>query len=289
MNSPTSSMWLSAGNYFAFRQHRIFYRTEGSGEPLVLMHGFPTSSFDWNKMWDGLKQKHRLIAPDFIGYGFSGKPANYDYSIRNNADIVESLLESLGIHSYHLLVHDVGDSVAQELLARQHDRQENKIMSCCLLNGGLFPETHRPTITQKLLLSPLGFVFSRMGSFRKFVAAFSILFPDSSRPTEAEMKDIYELICFNGGNKITHRLIKYIIERRDNRERWVTALQNAACPMLLIDGIDDPVSGKHMVERYRELVPRSAVVEFENCGHYPQLEYPSKVLQSYFAFRNKIG
>lgn len=285
MDSTAASRWHKAGSYFSYREHQIFYRTEGDGEPLLLMHGFPTASLDWSKMWGALKQKYKCVALDFIGYGFSDKPGNYKYSIKDNADIVQSLLASLGINKYHLLAHDVGDSVAQELLARQHDKQERQILSCCLLNGGLFPETHRPTATQKLLLSPLGFVFSRLGSYKRFVTAFSILFPDSSRPTESEMKTIYELILYNRGNNISHRLIKYIIERRQNRERWVAALQNASCPMLLIDGVADPVSGRHMVERFRELVPRSEVVELEDCGHYPQLEYPNKVLESYFRFR----
>jgi pimeloyl-ACP methyl ester carboxylesterase len=284
-----AAQWYKAGTFFTYGQYQIFYRTEGDGDPLLLLHGFPTSSLDWNKMWDALKEKYKLIALDFIGYGFSDKPSPYNYSIKDNADIAESLLASLGINNYHVIAHDVGDSVAQELLARHIDidSQRSQIRSCCLLNGGLFPETHRPTTTQKLLLSPLGFVFSRMGSLKKFVAAFSILFPDVSRPTDAEMKSIYELILYNGGNKITHRLIRYIIDRRHNRERWVAALQNATCPLLLINGVEDPVSGRHMVQRYRELVLRSEVVEIDNCGHYPQLEYPGKVLESYFRFRNK--
>ncbi len=287
MNSAEASRWQNTGSYFSYGQHQIFFHAEGNGAPLLLMHGFPTSSLDWIKIWDSLKQKYRCVAPDFIGYGFSDKPINYNYSIKDNADLVESMLTSMEIHQYHLLAHDVGDSVAQELLARQNDRHEKTILSCCLLNGGLFPETHRPTATQRLLLSPFGFFFSKMGSFKRFLAAFSILFPDMSRPTEEEMKTIYDLILYNGGNKITRRLIKYIAERKLNRERWVGALQEATCPMLLIDGVADPVSGQHMVERFRELVPHSGVVEIKNCGHYPQLEYPEKVLESYFKFMNK--
>src|SRR6478736_7088012 len=144
-----ATQWHNQGSHITWRQQQFFYRTEGEGEPLLLLHGFPTSSLDWYKVWDVLKQKYKLITLDYIGYGFSDKPSEYEYSIKDNADIVGFLLGKLNIESYHLLAHDLGDSVAQELLARQQDVRGKHILSCCLLNGGLFPETHRPTVTQK--------------------------------------------------------------------------------------------------------------------------------------------
>ncbi|WP_336518275.1 alpha/beta hydrolase [Pollutibacter soli] len=283
----SAAQWFRKGSFFNYGKHRIFYCTEGAGTPIVLLHGFPTSSFDWSKIWNTLTQRYQLVALDFMGYGFSDKPVNYNYTIKDNAAIVQTLLKNLKIDQYHLLTHDVGDSVAQELFALQQETHQHRIVSCCLLNGGLFPETHRPTTTQKLLLGPLGFLFSKMGSYKKFRSSFSVLFPETSRPSESEMKALYDLILYNGGNKITHLLIKYITERKNNRERWVSALQNASCPLLLIDGISDPVSGKHMVSRYRELVPQSSVVEIENCGHYPQIEFPGEVLKHYSDFMSR--
>jgi pimeloyl-ACP methyl ester carboxylesterase len=65
-------------------------------------------------------------------------------------------------------------------------------------------------------------------------------------------------------------------------------LQKANCPIRLIDGLEDPVSGKHMVERYRELIPKADVAELAGCGHYPQLEKPEDVLNKYAEFRKGI-
>jgi pimeloyl-ACP methyl ester carboxylesterase len=222
------------------------------------------------------------------GYGFSDKPRSYEYSIDDQATLVEQVLAHLKVGAYHLLSHDVGDTVAQELLARQLDRKEHRILSICLLNGGLFPETHRATVMQKLLLSRIGFIVARLSTSKRFVASFSILFPDATRPTEDEMRELYSLIIYKGGTKIMHRLILYIAERRKNRSRWVSALQQANCPIRLINGLDDPVSGKHMVERYRELIPRADVIELAGCGHYPQLEKPEDVLKNYAEFRDAI-
>jgi len=278
--------WRKKGKSFTYNGYKIFYLTEGSGEPLVLLHGFPTSSWDWHKVWDTLSQTYQTITLDFIGFGFSDKPKTYNYSITDQANLVEQLLFYLQIQHYHLLAHDYGDTVAQELLARQLDRHENKIISCCLLNGGLFPETHRATRTQKLLLGWFGSLVARMFSYKRFVISFSILFPSQSRPSEDEMHSLYDVITYNNGHEISHLLIRYIIERQQNRNRWVTALQKAKCSLRLVNGLDDPVSGAHMVARYKELIPGSDVIEISGCGHYPQMEVPEKILKSYTQFRN---
>src|SRR6478736_4204874 len=209
--------WRKKSKWLTYHGHQIFYVVEGSGEPLVLLHGFPTSSWDWHKLWDTLNQTYRVITLDFIGFGFSDKPKDYIYSIMDQANLVEQLLFNLQIDHYHLLTHDYGDTVAQELLARQLDRQENKIKSCCLLNGGLFPETHRATRTQKLLLSWFGSLVAKMSTYKRFVISFSILFPNQTRPSEDEMRSHYDLIKHNNGHEITHLLIRYIIERQQNR------------------------------------------------------------------------
>ncbi|NXF13812.1 MEST protein, partial [Smithornis capensis] len=93
----------------------------GSSDVVILLHGFPTSSYDWSKIWEGLTQRfHRVIALDFLGFGFSDKPRPHRYSILEQADIVEGLVRHLGLrqHRINLLSHDYGDTVAQELLHR---------------------------------------------------------------------------------------------------------------------------------------------------------------------------
>ena len=85
-----------------------------------------------------------------------------------------------------------------------------------------------------------------------------------------------------------HKLIGYMEERRRQRERWVGALQQTSVPLRLIDGALDPVSGRHMAERYRELVPDPDVVILAEIGHYPQVEAPEAVLEAYFELRKRI-
>jgi len=152
----TLEQWQQQGQLFKFNAHDIFYRvSEKENAPtLLLIHGFPTSSWDFSKIWQPLSKHFNLITLDMLGFGFSSKPMPHEYSIFEQADIYEAFLAHLNIHEFHIFAHDYGDTVAQELLARH--QTTHKLKSCILTNGGLFPETHQPVFIQKLLLSPLG-------------------------------------------------------------------------------------------------------------------------------------
>ena len=287
--------WKNSGQFFTYRnQHQIFYQEAGNGETLLLIHGFPTASWDWNKIWNSLTAKYHLIAPDLIGFGYSDKPKKYNYSIMDQADLIEDFLEKKKIKRAHILAHDYGDTVLQEVLARFIDRKNKgedgfKIQSVVLLNGGLFPETHQALLIQKLLISPIGGMLVHFLNRKKLKKSFDNIFGKETQATEKEMDEFYALMEHKNGKMIFHKLIRYMSDRKKYRERWVSALQNSPIPILLIDGAADPISGEHMTERYRELIPNPVIVLLEKIGHYPQTEAPKEVLQAYFDFRNSLS
>ena len=262
------------------------------GKPdLLIIHGFPTAAWDFSRIWEGLSERYRLIAPDLIGFGDSAKPRDRNYAIADQADLCAGLLAELGVQRCHVLAHDYGDTVAQELLAR-FNRSEGGpgLRSVCFLNGGLFPETHHATFMQRVLHSPLGGLVSRMMSRKRFDAGFSLVFADDTKPTREELDAFWSLLMAKGGMPpIGHKLIRYIAERRAKRERWVGALIEAQIPLRVIDGADDPVSGAHMVERYRELVPDPDTVLLDGVGHYPQWEAPGRVLDAFLDFQSAVA
>ncbi len=269
----TPEEWRTGGTSFDWRGHQMFCRVEGTGEPLLLIHGFPTASWDWWKLWPGLTARYRCLAVDMLGYGFSAKPRDAVYSIARQADLQEALLAREGVTgAYRLLAHDYGLSVAQELLARRAN-----LRGVCLLNGGMFPEQHRPVLTQKLLASPLGALIARLSSYGTFARSMRRLW-GTTPPPEAELRAMWSLVVAGEGMRVMPKLIGYIAERRQHRTRWVDALIACPVPLRFIDGLLDPVSGAHMVARYRELVPRPDVVELATVGHYPQIEAPDAVL-----------
>jgi pimeloyl-ACP methyl ester carboxylesterase len=277
--------WKRAGGFFDWRGHRIFFRTAGSGEPLLLVHGFPTASWDYVRVWDRLATRYRVLTLDMLGFGFSAKPRRFPYSILAQADLFQAFLVREGVTSYHVLAHDYGDTVAQELLAR-----DGRIASACLLNGGLFPEMHRPLAAQRLLASPLGPLFAPFGTYRMFVASMRKIWGDAP-VGDAELRSMWQLIAEHDGQAVLPQLLGYMRERRVHRTRWVDALAGARVPIRFVNGLRDPISGAHMVARYRELVPRPDVVELPTVGHYPQVEAPDAVADAALALfsRNLPG
>lgn len=281
--------WQKNGLEFKYREHRIFYRMNGKGEALLLVHGFPTASWDWHKIYHDLCERFTVIAPDMIGFGFSAKPKHYDYSILDQADLLESLMERLELTTVHLLCHDYGDTVGQELLARYTERRERgsktvDIKSICFLNGGLFPESHKPRLIQKLLISPIGSLLNPFLTKAKLRSNFEAIFGKDTQPSDIEIDEFYSLINYNSGKLVMNKLIRYMAERKKYRERWVRPLINAPMPIRLIDGSQDPISGRHLAERYEELVDQPDVIHLSEAGHYPQTERPDLVLKHYLEF-----
>ncbi len=285
--------WHKAGKYFTYQNQQIFYIDEGAGERLLCIHGFPTSSWDWQYTWQPLINKYRVIAPDMLGFGFSDKPRSYPYSIHDQADLHEALMQKLDIKAAHIIAHDYGDTVAQELLARHNKREAKgqnpfKIQSLVLLNGGIFPEMHHARPIQKLLESPLGFLASNFYGEEKFRESFSNVFGTQTKPNLEELTHFWNIMRYQKGNLILHKLIHYMADRRKHRDRWVNALIETKVPLRLINGPEDPVSGRHAAERYQQLIPESDVVLLDKIGHYPHTEAPEQFLEAYFEFREKL-
>jgi pimeloyl-ACP methyl ester carboxylesterase len=290
---PSLEQWRESGHFVAFGLHRVFCVDSAPGDrarpTLVLIHGFPTASWDFAKLWPTLTAEFRVLAADMLGFGFSSKPHHHAYSIDEQADLFECIVAATCVDRYHILAHDYGDTVAQELLARDNTRPTRTIETACFLNGGLFPETHRPRLVQKLLRSPLGPLVSRLVNRRGFARSMTALFGPGHPPTESELGAFWILLTAERGHRLAHELIHYIAERIRNRQRWLDALCDARCPLGLINGSADPVSGAHMVARYRELVGTGYIAELPGIGHYPQVEAPALVLEHYHRFRRQAA
>ena len=289
----TLSDWQNQGQYQFINGQQIFTRYGGdkNAPALVLIHGYPSASWDWEGMWDELTQHYYVITLDMLGFGLSDKPKNANYLLSEQADLFETVLDGLNIDSYHILAHDYGDTVAQELLARQvYDSDINKkhIASVCFLNGGLFPETHKPILVQKLLLSPLGFLISKLITKQKFATNLQKIFGPNTQPTPETIDTLWQLLSYNNGLRVMHKLINYIPQRKQYRARWVGTITDSLIPIKLIAGAKDPISGQHMIDHYRKLIPNANITTMPMLGHYPQIEDADAITKAYLAFREGI-
>lgn len=280
--------WRRSGTSFDYQGHDIYVRRGGNpaAPVLVLIHGFPTASWDYAPLWEALIQRWRVLTLDMLGFGYSAKPLAHRYSILDQADLFEAFLRAEGVSNYHVLAHDYGDTVAQELLARQSDSP--RLRSVCLLNGGIFPEAHRPLLTQRLLSSPLGPLVARLSTRATFAASMRRIFSTSRPPTTDELDGFWTLVTHGNGRAVLAPVSHYRLERRRRRERWIGALETTNVPLRLIAGMADPIAGATTARRFRELVPHADVVELADVGHWPQIEAPTQVLKAYDDFRERI-
>ncbi|MEW6270046.1 MAG: alpha/beta hydrolase [Thermodesulfobacteriota bacterium] len=280
---PNLDAWLAAGERVPVplggTTRGIFVRTAGEGAWCTLLHGFPTSSFDWHRVFDALCGRRRVLAFDFLGFGDSDKPADHEYSIHEQADLAERLWERRGVESTALVAHDYGVSVAQELLARHLDGALRVgIERLVLLNGGLYPELHRPQPAQLMLLDPeTGPKLGKLMTEETFAASLRPTFSPTHPPSPADLACAWHAVSRRGGPEVAHRLIRYIRDRERHRDRWVAALETAPLERTFIWGMLDPVSGSHMAERIAQRLPEAELVRLEDVAHWPQLEAPDRV------------
>jgi pimeloyl-ACP methyl ester carboxylesterase len=273
MLTARTQRWLDAGEMAEFRGRRLYVqRREGELPMLLLLHGFPSSSYDWK----GLLEKHPGSAAlmfDCLGFGLSDKPTDHVYTLAWQADAAEELVRRAGSPPTFLVAHDMGTSVATELLARAvRDELTIDARGVLLFNGSIILDRASLTSAQKLLRSPLGPLLARLANERSFRAQFSRLFSDAHPLSREEAEDQWALLSYNRGAVLAHRTIHYISERERLTERWHGAFRDWAGPLSLAWGLKDPVATTNVLDGLRDLRPGVPVRELPELGHYPQLE-----------------
>ena len=259
------------------RRIHVFTR-EGRDPVLLLLHGFPSSSYDWRLLLEE-ERDHAVLAFDCLGFGLSEKPRGHDYTLAEQADIAEELVDRHGRGRHVFLVgHDMGTSVATELMAREIEGALNTdVRGALLFNGSMIQGAASPTIAQRLLRGPLGPGMARLSSERFFRQQFGSIFSPGHPLSEDEAADQWSLICAGGGRTMGHKLIGYMDERERHAERWLGALRNWHRPLDLAWGMVDPVATPRVLDGVRALRPAAPLTAFDDLGHYVQIEDPARL------------
>lgn len=276
--------WWSQGRHRAVpvggSDHDVFVWASGADDaPIVtLLHGWPTSSWDWAGVVPALTDRHRVLAPDLLGLGASAKGDDVPYDIVSQADMVEALWRLDGVTRTRLVAHDVGTIVAQELLARVLEgRCAVSITDVVWLNGSLDPSAYRPTPAQEALADPvLGpQLVALIGedSFAEGLAAVHGVAPDP-----AHLHQHWLAMSRDEGHLGTPRFLGYIAERAAAADRLLGAVRDAEVPMRFVWGLADPVSGAAQLDAIRAVRPDADVIALPDVGHYPHTEATEAVI-----------
>lgn len=274
MGSSVSD-WRDAGRWVSTGPGSVFVRSaQGEGPTILLLHGYPSSSYDYQQVVPHLAGRAWLTL-DFLGFGLSDKPRPHRYSLLEQADIVQAVVAESAPGPVVLIAHDMGTSVTTELLARDlHGDLPFELQRVVLTNGSVILRRASLRPIQKVLRGPLGPLAARLSSKAMFGREFGRLF-SANHPLLAEEADAqWALMSYNDGHRIAHLLISYLDERERYAERWHGAVRDWPKPLSFLWALNDPVATTNVLDGLRELRPAADVVELPGVGHYPQVEVP---------------
>jgi pimeloyl-ACP methyl ester carboxylesterase len=284
----TASGWERVGQQRQLDGYRVFTIDAPAigdevHEPLLVLHGFPTSSFDYAAVLDPLRAGRRVLLLDGLGYGLSAKPDRH-YTLALQADLAAAFVAELGISRLSLLTHDVGDTVGGELLARRSvGAWPVEVIRRVITNGSIYIEQAHLTNGQQFLLSlpdeklapeaPLTAATLTRSLRDTFSPA--VVLPPAGSPTDP-LPATVEQIMRDEGHLILPRLIRYIEERRANEARFTGAIESDPSPLHIVWGLDDPIAVPSMVDTLSAARPGATVERLEGVGHYPMVEAPAR-------------
>ncbi len=278
--------WQERGRFIEVPEGRVFVVEDGPTHdacPVLLLHGFPTSSWDFGSIIERLADRRRLVAFDLLGFGLSDKPVDHGYSIFEHADVALAVARAAGLERAHVLAHDLGTSVATELCARrERGLLPFELASLVLMNGSVHIELSQLTIGQRILRSPLGPAFARLSSQRVFTAQMRRIF--AKAPSDEELTAMWTLLERAEGVLRLPLTIRYIEDRWRFHRRWIGALERLDVPTLVAWGARDPVAVLAIADALAGEIPNARRVTWEALGHYPQVEDPARVAADIDAF-----
>jgi pimeloyl-ACP methyl ester carboxylesterase len=228
-----------AGRFFEAGGVRSFVREQGSGEPVVCMHGVPASSFVYRKVLAELASRGlRGVAFDLPGLGLADRPAGFDYSWSGLGRFSAAAVDALGLERFHLVVHDIGGPVGFELAAALPER----IASLTLLNTMVAVEGfRRPWMMEPFARRGLGelWLASMSGAvFRRLMYRVGV--EDRSATPPAELDAYVALLKRGDGGRAFLRIMRGFERTAEKQELYERALRNRRYPVQIVWGADDP-------------------------------------------------
>ena len=285
----TANEWKSKGEFITVNDRKLFvidtssfFSTEDQvpSKTMVVLHGYPTSSYDYYKVLPELSKHYRVIIHDHLGFGFSDKPLDYSYSLLDQADVALQLWQLLGVKKVHLLAHDYGTSVATEIIARNNNHELTiEIEKLTLCNGSMHIELSQLRTIQKLLKNKwLGKYVAKLTTYAIFSKNLRNVYFDKTKVSNNELKDMWMQLEYNDGRKVIHKLSQYINERYTYWNRWIGALKETNLQTNIVWAKNDPVAVPAIARLIATEISNNKLFWIENTGHFPMLENPDEWL-----------
>jgi pimeloyl-ACP methyl ester carboxylesterase len=276
--------WRARGARRSTVHGHVFVIDQGSAAPrvapLLVLHGAPTCSLAWRRVVSALTRFRRTVLFDLLGSGHSDKP-DLRYSVGLHADTALAVASKLGLGAVVLLAHDIGVTVAGEVLRRQMEGVSKlSVEATVIASGSIYADQTPFTASQRTLLAlpdeRLELVMTRDRRRAGLVAALRPFFSPAASVDAEELDALCEMVLREDGDALLPRTIRYIEDRLANERRYTGALEEHPGPIAAVWGADDPIAVVSMVETLRAARPDLRVTVLEHVGHFPMLEAPEQ-------------
>ncbi len=252
------------------------------GPPVVFLHAFPTSSFDFAGVVDELSRHHRLLLPDLLGFGLSDKP-DLPYSLGLQADLVSGLLEDLAVERCALVSHDIGNLVGAELLARHLEGSwPVEVTARVLVNGLVSEDLARPSIGRQFLLRQPDLRIDEQDAPDRaaVLASVTATYAPTTAPDPEVLAAQWDFISYLDGHRLLHRTVRHVAGSPPAEARLTGALARHPSPLTVVWGSDDPLADPEDVRVLATRLGAVGLALLPGAGRYPMLEAPHRFAQA---------
>ena len=288
--------WRDKGSYFSWSPRsgeadevQVFHVELGAPDapPLVLVHGFPTSSVDWFEVAELLSDRYRVCAMDFPGFGFSDKPLGWGYTLRRDAEVLEHYVsEVLGLDSMIMLAHDRGSSVA--IIHATGGTSQVNLEHLFITNGNIFLPLSNLTDAQRLMLDPAtGPAMLAQAAPEQLAEGMGkVTYTPARGPDDPEVQALTAIFSHGEGLKVLHETIQYLVERSQDEGSWLEALAALDVPTTFIWGVYDAVSPPRVIsyvwnEHMMKKPGRNSLYFIPDANHYLQNDRPDALVETF--------
>jgi pimeloyl-ACP methyl ester carboxylesterase len=274
------AQWRAQGGMVRLCGEELFVADLGPREApaVVMLHGFPGSSWDMRRLCALTSGRVRTVVFDFPGYGLSTKHAAGDYSLARMADITEALLSHLGVTECALYGHDIGSTLIAELLMRQLEgRLSFTPTRVFVTDGTIFMDKARLAPALLALLSLPDEPLTEALRVEQFLPQIRRLFSREHPLRPDDEIALLWLLRFRHGDRLLPRLVRYVDERRVQQDRWTQGLTSFPGPMTVLWGEQDPSALVAMARHLGTIRPATEVITWPDVAHFPHYEVPERV------------
>lgn len=276
-NIGAINMTKKTGKIFNYNNFKLNYNEAGTGDSLILIHGFAASSYSWRFIEKSFKQKYKVISIDLKGFGLSDKPLDTKYSVEDQAKIICEFISQNNLSNITLIGHSFGGAVSLVTYLIMNNQDTNNIKKLILIDTACYVQQLpdyilllRIPILNKLSLS---FIPSTLNA--KFVLQKA--FYDNNK-INREMINTYGFYLNLPGshhaliqtaNMIASEIIKY----------YSQMYKSIHIPVLIIWGEEDEIIPISVGKKLHNNIPNSLFYSIKQCGHNPHEEKPDEVIQ----------